>query len=154
MAVEIDEVDRAILRIVQRDTRRSAEAIGEEIGASAASVHRRLRRLREAGVIEREVAVLNGKALGKGLTILVTIVMEREHKDIMDAFGARMRAHPNVQQCYLITGEADFLIVVKVGDMDEFEEFCDVAFADRENFRKFNTSIVMNHVKTGCEVQV
>ena len=154
MTIRIDEVDRAILRIVQRDTRRSAETIGEEVGASAASVHRRLRRLRETGVIEREVSVLNGKALGAGLTVLITIVMEREHKTIMDAFSARMRAHPNVQQCYLISGEADFVIVVKVADMTEFESFCEDAFFDRENFRKFNTTFVMSHVKTGCEINV
>ena len=154
MAIDLDVLDRKILRIVQKNARLTAEAIGEEAGLSAAAAHRRLRRLREEGVIEGEVAVLNAKALGAPMTFILTVVMEREHADIMEAFANRMRAHDQVQQCYEITGEADFVIVIKARDMDDFQSFCEDAFFDRHNFRKFNTSVVMDHIKTGQHVPV
>ncbi|MEO1135002.1 MAG: Lrp/AsnC family transcriptional regulator [Pseudomonadota bacterium] len=151
---ELDDQDREILRIIQKDARISSEAIGEMVNLSAASVHRRLRRWREEGVIEREAAILNAKALGAPMTILVSVVMEREHVDVMNAFANRMRVHPNVQQCYMITGEADFLLIVKVRDMEDFEQFCEEAFHDRQSFRKFNSSIVMSTVKAGLSAPV
>lgn len=149
MAENLDKLDLEILKIVQTNARVTAEAIGEQAGLSTAAAHRRLRRLRDVGVIEGEVAVLNAKAIGAPMTFIVSVVMEREDAQIMAKFAQRMRATDQVQQCYEITGETDFLIVVKARDMEDFQAFCEGAFAEREHFRKFNTSVVLDHIKTG-----
>ncbi len=154
MRIQLDQIDLKILKLVQQNARLTAEYLGEQAGLSAPAAYRRLRRLRDEGVIENEVALLSAKALDCGMTFIVSVVMEKEHQKIMDDFIAAMQKNEYVQQCYLITGAADFIIIVKARDMDEFLKFCDVAFAVRDNFRKFDTMVVMEHVKVGLTLPI
>lgn len=150
----MDQFDRALLRAVQRNARIPAEVLAEDIGLSAASVHRRLKRLRDDGIIQAEVAQLDAKALGFGMTLIVSIEVERERADLLDRFRADMRARPEVQQCYYVTGDADFVLIVKVRDMDDYERFTTEAFFDNSNVRKFTTTVVMSEVKAGMTIPI
>ena len=154
MPTSLDTFDRALLNLVQKDARMTAEAIGEIIGLSPASVHRRLKRLREKGVILSEVAILNGQMLEKGMTFIVSVEVERERADLLDAFRKDMKSLPEVQQCYYVTGETDFVLIIKVHDMEEYERFTKEAFFDNSNIRRFRTSVVMAEVKAGLSIPV
>ena len=154
MSTSLDTFDRALLNLVQKDARMTAEAIGEIIGLSPASVHRRLKRLREKGVILSEVAILNGQMLEKGMTFIVSVEVERERADLLDAFRKDMKSLPEVQQCYYVTGETDFVLIIKVKDMDDYERFTKEAFFDNFNIRKFRTSVVMSEVKADLSVSI
>ena len=132
----------------------TAEAIGEKIGLSPASVHRRLKRLREKGVILSEVAILNGQMLENGMTFIVSVEVERERADLLDAFRKDMKSLPEVQQCYYVTGETDFVPIIKVHDMEEYERFTKEAFFDNSNIRRFRTSVVMSEVKASLGIPV
>ena len=154
MSTSLDTFDRALLNLVQKDARMTAEAIGEIIGLSPASVHRRLKRLREKGVILSEVAILNGQMLEKGMTFIVSVEVERERADLLDAFRKDMKSLPEVQQCYYVTGETDFVLIIKVHDMEEYERFTKEAFFDNSNIRRFRTSVVMSEVKAGLGIPV
>lgn len=146
---ELDAFDRRILARWQHDTRRTAESIGTEVGLSAAAVQRRLKRLRETGVIEAEVAKLSARALGPSVTCLVAVDLEREGVADIARFRQRMTALDGVQQCYYVTGGADFVLVVIVPDMAAYEVFTREHLLVDGNVKSFTTQVVMESAKTG-----
>jgi DNA-binding Lrp family transcriptional regulator len=148
----MDDKDLEILKLVQCDARLTAEALGFEIGLSPPAVQKRLKKLRETGVIEREIAVLSPTALGRGMTVIVQVMLERESRRHLDDFKRRMRSAPAVQQCYYATGEADFILVVIVQDITEYEQFTQEYFFDSSNVSKFTSSIVMDRVKVSLDI--
>ena len=151
-AADLDHLDVAILRRLQDDSRTIAESIGAQIGLSAAAVQRRIKRLRETGVIAREVVVVDPRAIGVDMTFIVTVEMERERIEVLDAFRKQVTGDPVVQQCYYVTGSADFVLVVNCRDMTEFEAFTRRTFFDNGEVRHFTTSVVMDRVKVGLGV--
>ncbi|MEX0317331.1 MAG: Lrp/AsnC family transcriptional regulator [Ruegeria sp.] len=147
----MDDKDLAILRLVQNDARLTAEAISQDVGLSAPAVQKRLKRLRENGVIEREIAVLSPAKLGREMTVIVEVILERESRAHLDAFKRKMRDAPAVQQCYYTTGEADFILILSMQDIQEYEAFTQAYFFDESNISRFKTSIVMDRVKVSLD---
>lgn len=141
--VELDAKDRHLLDLLQRDTRQSLEALAGEVALSAPAVQRRIKRLRESGVIECEVAVVNPAAVGLSMTFIVIVELERESADQIDAFRRKVIAEPRVQQGYYVTGEGDFVIIAVARDMDDFEALTRKLFFDDPNVRRFRTSVAM-----------
>lgn len=148
----LDALDRRLLARWQHDTRRSAESLGEEIGLSAAAVQRRLKRLRESGVIEAEIAVVDPSAVGVPLSCIVTVDVDRERSADIDAFSARMRACEAVQQVFYVTGQADFVLVVAVEDMAAYEAFTREHLLNDANVRSFTTHVVLRALKRSLAV--
>jgi DNA-binding Lrp family transcriptional regulator len=148
----MDGKDLEILKLVQTDARFTAEAMGYEIGLSPPAVQKRLKKLRDTGVIEREIAVLSSKRLGREMTVIVQVMLERESRIHLDSFKRRMRDAPAVQQCYYATGEADFILVVIVAGIKEYEEFTQEYFFDESNVSIFTSSIVMDRVKVSLDI--
>ncbi|MBB4686951.1 Lrp/AsnC family transcriptional regulator [Amycolatopsis jiangsuensis] len=146
---DLDQLDLAILACLQADARTIAEVIGAKVGLSAAAVQRRIKRLRETGVIEKEVAVLSPAALGLDMTFVVMVEMERETLGVLDVFRRQVVAEGCVQQCYYVTGAADFALVVTCPDMAAFEAFSRRMFVDNPDVRHFTTSVAMDRVKVG-----
>lgn len=147
--ISLDEWDQQILARLQTDSRTVAETIGADVGLSPAAVQRRIKRLRTSGVISRDVVVINPAALGLAMTFVVGVQLERERADVLDDFRRQMRADDQVQQCYYVTGEHDFLLIVTGRDMTDFEAFTRRALFDNPHIRRFTTSVVMDRVKTG-----
>jgi Lrp/AsnC family transcriptional regulator, leucine-responsive regulatory protein len=150
----LDDFDREILRRVQRDARTTGEEIGTDIGLSAAAVQRRLKRLRQLGVIVGDVSVVDPRSVGQVMTFIVDVEMERERADMLDAFRRTACADSNVQQCYYVTGVADFVLIVIARDMDDFEAFTRRLLFDNPNVRRFTTSVVMARDKVGQLVPI
>jgi len=148
----IDKFDRHILEIVQQSNRTTSDQIAEQVGLSAAAVQRRLKRMREQTVIQADVSVVNPKAIGRAMTFVVQVSLERERVDLMDAFKKEMKNNNAVQQCYYVTGSADFILIVTAFDMDEYDRFTRDAFFDNSNIRSFQTNVVMDTVKVGLSV--
>lgn len=152
MPLGLDELDVQILAHYQYDTRTPAHVIGRTVGLSTAAVQRRLKRLREAGVIEAEIAQLAPAALGLPVTCLVDVQLEREGAADLHRFRQRMAAFPEVQQCYYVTGQADFILVVLTADLAAYEAFTRRALLDDGNVRSFTSHIVLERVKVGLSV--
>ncbi len=152
--VELDEVDRRILEHIQEDARASLESIATECDISPASVQRRLRKLREKRVILRDVAIVDADAVGQRMAFIVMVELERERLDELDAFTRTVKAHPQVQQCYYITGEADFCLICTARDMQDFELLTHQLFFENKNVRRFTTSVVMAKRKVGLTVPI
>jgi Lrp/AsnC family leucine-responsive transcriptional regulator len=149
---ELDRMDHAILAHLQADSRTIAETIGARVGLSAAAVQRRIKRLRQTGVIEKEVAVLDPATLGFSMTFVVSVEMERERTEVIEEFRRQVLADAAVQQCYYVTGDADFVLVVHCRDMADFERFTRRMFFTNGDVRHFTTSVVMNRMKVGLTV--
>ena len=148
----MDDHDLKILDLVQRNCRLTADAISMEIGLSPPAVQKRLKKLRDTGVIEREIAVLSAHKLGRDMTIITEVILERESRARLDDFKRKMQRAPCVQQCYYTTGEADFLLILLVHDIAEYEEFTQKHFFDESNISRFKTSVVMDRVKVSLDV--
>jgi Lrp/AsnC family leucine-responsive transcriptional regulator len=150
----LDSFDIKLLDLMQVNTRRTAEELSAEVGLSPSACLRRLNRLRESGVIEAEVAVISPAAVGQRLTMIVEVSLERERPDIMSDFKKAMRATPEVVQCYYVTGETDFILIVTVGSMSDYEVFTNNFFFNNKNIRRFSTLVVMDRVKVGLAVPI
>jgi len=148
----LDQTDRDILSVLQQDSRLSADALADRIGASRSSVQRRLKRLNETGVIEREVVQVNPEKVDARMTFVVEVELERERVDLLDDFKRSVLALEEVQQCYYITGHADFILIVLARDMKDYDRFSRQVFVANPNIRRFATSVVVDRVKTSLSV--
>lgn len=151
---KLDAFDVKLLKIVQYDNRLTAEALSERVGLSPSACQRRLRRLREEGVIEADISVISPETVGRQLTMIVEVTLERERPDIMDEFKRSMIATPEVMQCYYVTGDIDFILILTARDMRHYEQFTKQFFFDNPNIRRFHTLVVMDRVKTGLYVPI
>lgn len=141
--IEIDQIDRILLDLLQDDARQSLESLAAQVELSAAAVQRRIKRLREGKVIIRDVMQIDAAAVGLPMTFIVTVELERERADQIDIFRRKASAEPQVQQAYYITGEGDFILIVVARSMDDYEQLTRRLFFDDPNIRRFRTSVVM-----------
>lgn len=149
---DLDAVDLALLADLQQDARPSQGALGARVGLSAAAVNRRIRRLADDGYIDRTVAVLEPGALGYPLTVIVQLEAVSEEVDKLDELQRSLVECPNVQQCYYVTGEWDFVLVLLVYDMDQYRRLTRELFFASGNVKRFKTLVVMDRAKVGLSV--
>ena len=152
--IQIDDFDRRLLRTLQQDNRLTGDALADATGLSPTACQRRLKRLRAAGVIEGDVAIISPRAVGRPLTLIVTLSLERERADIVDAFKRLVRETPEIMSGYYLTGEADFLMIVTARDMEDFESFSRRVFYGSPHIKGFKTMVVMDRVKASYSVPV
>lgn len=152
--MKLDNYDRVLLAALQEDGRVPQSELGQRAHLSTAAVNRRLKLLEGAGVIERVSAQLNPKELGYDLTVVVEVKVENERADMLDEMQRRFAACPQVQQCYYVTGEWDFVLIFLVRSMDQYVELTRKLFFETGNVKTFNTLVAMNRVKTGNSVPV
>ncbi|KWO87926.1 AsnC family transcriptional regulator [Burkholderia ubonensis] len=154
MTTPLDAFDRKLLMEVQRDAQTPQNELGARVNLSTAAVNRRLRRLAEDGVIERYTAVVAPEKVGYALTIVVNVEMEREQIDQIDAMKQTFERCPQVQQCYYVTGEWDFVLILTVRDMDQYNALTRRLFFSNNNVKRFKTLVSMGRVKVGLDVPV
>jgi Lrp/AsnC family leucine-responsive transcriptional regulator len=152
--VRVDEFDAQLLNLLQENNQFTAQELAERVNLSPASCLRRAKRLREYGVIESDVSILAADALGKRLTMIVLVTVEREQPQLLSEFRRSMMQIAEVMQCYYVTGDADFVLVVNVRDMEEYESFTNRFLFENRNVRRFQTMVVMNKVKFSTKVPV
>src|SRR5687767_13412803 len=133
--IPLDEVDHRLLSLLQDDASRSNQALADAAHVSPATALRRVRRLVDAGVIERQVAIVSPQAFGTGLTAIVEITLDRQGVEHLDAFEARALAEPAVQQCYRVAPGPDVVLVVWVRDMSHYNALVQRLFTEDANVR-------------------
>jgi Lrp/AsnC family leucine-responsive transcriptional regulator len=147
--MDLDSFDRKILAQVQRNARMTAAELSGVVGLSPSAVHRRLQALRESGVIQSEIAIIDPKAVGRRITMVVTVTLEREHSDVIAEFKRACRDTAEIMQCYYVTGQADFVIVLTARSMEAYDAFVERFLFSNRNVRRFETMVVMDRVKVG-----
>lgn len=121
--MEIDELDRRILRELRRDGRLSNTKLAEKVGLSTTPCWNRVRALEEGGLIEGYTALLSQQALGYPDTVIIEVTLDRHDDDIFEKFGQALATLPEVMEAYLLTGDYDYLIKVAVAGTAGYEEF-------------------------------
>jgi len=148
----IDRLDRAILRHLQSDGRATFDEIAARVGLSASAVLRRVRRLEEAGVIDRYVALVRPESVGLGLMAYINVRLEKHtenHKrNPMDLFRAAVQAWPEVVECAALTGEMDYLLRVVVSDMAHYSRFVMETLLKHPSVEDCRTSFVLDRIKS------
>ncbi|SFP95071.1 Lrp/AsnC family transcriptional regulator [Variovorax sp. 770b2] len=150
----LDAQDLRLLELIQANSRMSQSELGERIHLSTAAVNRRLKRMRDDGVIQRYGAVLAPAALGHPLSIVAEVEVESERIDLLDAMKQSFRDCPEVQQCYYVTGEWDFILILVVQDMAQYTTLSRKLFFQSNNVKRFRTLVTMDPVKVSVDVPV
>lgn len=145
--VSIDALDRRILDYLQQDAGITNQLLADQVGLSASACLKRVQRLREQGVIEKVVAVLDPGKLGPCLHIVVEVTMTKDDIHLYRRFESAMNDTLAVKQCYRVTGECDFVLIVIVQDMDEYDRFCDDVLYVEPNLSKFRTMVARKRSK-------
>ena len=151
---ELDRIDIGILQAVQQNNRLTSEELGERVGLSATACQRRLNRLRAEGVIESDISVISPKAVGRPVSMLVLVSLERERADIVDKFKAAIRSTPEVMIGYYVTGDADFVLLITAKDMEDYERFTRRFFYENHDIKGFKTMVVMDRVKASFALPI
>lgn len=143
----MDSIDLRLLDRVQRDATLTNEKLGERVGASASAVHRRLGKLRRAGVIRAVVAVVDQAAVGSPLSFVVGLEIERKQPDLYDRLQRWLLSEDAVQQAYNVTGSSDFVIVVTAATVEGYDALMDRLLAANPNVKKYSTNVVLRSFK-------
>lgn len=154
MDTALDRIDRLLLKELQRNNQVTAAVLAEQIGTSRSVVQRRLRRLRSFGVIEADISVVSPASIGRPMTFIISLSLEREQADLIEKFKKAMAAHDAVQQCYYVTGDTDFVVVLTARDIAEYDQIINAIFLANANIKRFQTNVVVKAVKTGTYVPI
>ncbi|UUC44685.1 Lrp/AsnC family transcriptional regulator [Flavobacterium cerinum] len=148
----LDKFDLAILKVLQKDNLTPQRTIGESIGLSAAAVQRRIKRMRETGVIAADITVVDREKAGRMITLFVEVKLESEQLELIDQAKSSFLKAPEVQQCYYVTGETDFVLVIISPSMHDYEQLTRRLFFSNKNIKSFRTSVALDIVKQGLEI--
>ncbi|MDJ1634889.1 Lrp/AsnC family transcriptional regulator [Agrobacterium rhizogenes] len=151
----MDEKDREILLILQDNADQPAKAIAQVVNLSPSAVERRISKLKREGVIDRIVAVVSPAAVRRNLRILVEIEIQNEYRHNLEAFQRWLVQAPEVQSCWYVTGDTDFVLSVTVRDIEEYNAFIERMMTDlRELVRKYKSLIALKTIKHGMALSV
>lgn len=154
--ISIDVVDRALLEQLQTDASLSNQDLALRLHLSSATCLRRVKRLRDAGLIEREVAILNparvAASLGHGVCAIVEITLDRQDTGALELFERRVANEHAVQQCYRVSPGPDFVLVVHTKDMPGYEAMTQRLFTADANVRNVKSFFSIKRTKFGAEL--
>lgn len=119
--MQLDKTDRALLRYLQQDCSRSMQELADLVGLSPSSCHRRVKALETAGLVAGYRARLNAQKLGYSMMFFIEISLVSQSEKTLDAFEAAVRDAPEVQECYLMAGQSDYVLKVACIDQEDFE---------------------------------
>tara|TARA_R110002153_G_scaffold10418_3_gene41223 strand:- start:51076 stop:51540 length:465 start_codon:yes stop_codon:yes gene_type:complete len=152
--MKVDRIDRGILVALQRNNRIPNIELAELVGLSPPACLKRVKRLREEGVIVGDVSIINPELAGNTMTLIVSVEMERDRADIYQVFRKSILKAPEVTQSYQISGSYDFMLVVTVKDIQSYEHFVERVLHTDLNIRKFHTSVSLRTVKFSTEIEL
>lgn len=143
----LDKVDRKLLNLLQKDNQTPTRVLAEKVHISQPTCLRRIRDLREAGVIGADVALVDPFALGYGMLAFLEVSLANQSDEHMQEFEARMNREAEVLQCYFVSGDYDYFLAVHVVDMDAYYQFVRRAISGSGNVRHFQSRFPMKRAK-------
>lgn len=149
-----DDLDLRILGILQRDSSISNQELAERALASPPTCMRRVRRLKEMGVIKREIAVLDNSKIGMSVTAIIEITLDRQAAEDYARFEAYINAESPVTQCYRVSPGPDFILIADLTDMAAYDEFARRVFVSSSNVRNIRTFFSMHCAKFDANASV
>ena len=143
----LDRFDRKLLAIVQRDASLTSDVLADRVGLSPSAVQRRLKRLREDGVITALVATVDPDKLGRPALFVVGLEIERERPELLSRLRAWLADEDAVQEVFYVTGAWDFVLIVTARDVEAYDALMSRLMADNPNVRRFTTNVALGTYK-------
>jgi len=145
--VQLDNMDRKILMLLQQDSRITLQELSEKVGLSPSPCHRRIKLLEERGVITRYGATLDQSAVGLPVSVFVSIKLARQREEDLDRFSRAVGDWREVLECYLMTGPRDYLLRVVVSDLGAYDQFLKQKLTRLDNISSIESSFALDQVK-------
>jgi Lrp/AsnC family transcriptional regulator, leucine-responsive regulatory protein len=152
MPIHLDEIDRHILQELQEDARISNRELASRVGLSPAPCLRRVKQLEQAGVIRKYVALLDPIALRAGVTVFVQVSLDMQAQERVEIFEKAIARRPEVLECYLMSGEVDYLMRVVVPDVATYERFLKDCLARIESVATIKSNVAFKQIKFSTSI--
>jgi Lrp/AsnC family leucine-responsive transcriptional regulator len=144
---QIDDIDRKIIAALQSDAKLTVSVLADRVGLSASPCARRVRQLEKSGVIKGYAAVIDQKKVGLPVSAFASVKLERQREDALERFSRAVARWPEVVDCYLMTGQRDYLLRVVVRDIEAYEEFLNTKLTRLEGVASIETSFALKQIK-------
>ncbi len=147
--ISLDDIDRRILQRLQQEGRLSNAELADKVGLSASPCWRRVKALEDAGVIRGYAALLDAKAVGLGVNVFMSVSLSTQVEKALKDFERAAAARPEVMECYLMTGDSDYLLRIVVPDLEAYERFV-MDFTKIAGIAQIRSSFALRTVKQGA----
>jgi Lrp/AsnC family leucine-responsive transcriptional regulator len=144
---EIDDIDRKIIAALQADGKITVSELAEKVGLSASPCARRVRLLEQAGVIKGYAAIIDQKKVGLPISAFASIKLERQREESLERFSKAVARWPEVVDCYLMTGQRDYLLRIVARDLEAYEQFLNDKLTRLDGVASIETSFALKQVK-------
>jgi Lrp/AsnC family leucine-responsive transcriptional regulator len=145
--LDLDDMDRKILNLLQEDARLTVQEIADRVGLSSSPCHRRMRQLEERGIILKTIAMVDQKAVGLPVSVFVSIKLERQKEKDLEKFARAISGWREVLECYLMTGPRDYLLRVVVADLAAYEQFLKQKLTRLDGISSIESSFALDQIK-------
>lgn len=150
----MDEIDKTILRILQKDAKVTAKEIATQLNLTISPVYERIRRLEKEGYIKRYAAILDKELIGRSVTGLCQVSMQYHNAAFIDNFEKQIQDLEEVQECYHMAGQVDFILKINVKSLEDYHEFVRYKLSKIENIGVLNTTFVLKEIKHTSEFYI
>ncbi len=147
MSIDLDQIDRKILMLLQQDCSLSTGEIAERVGISQAPCWRRIKRMEELGLIRMRVALLDRRKLGLNVMIFASIKLAAHGRNTLPQFEQAIRRYPEVLECHTLLGEKDFLLRIVASDVEAYERFFRDKLSQLPAVRETTSAIALSEIK-------
>jgi Lrp/AsnC family leucine-responsive transcriptional regulator len=150
----LDAIDRKILGVLQTDSRITMQELAERVGLSVSPCHRRVKLLEERGVIARYMALVDQKSLGLHVSVFISIKLVRQKEEDLERFARAISGWEEVLECYLMTGNRDYLLRVVAADLSSYETFLKTKLTRLDGIASIESSFALSQVKYSIALPV
>lgn len=149
----LDKTDRKILNILQKNNQITNLDLADKVGISAPPCFRRVKRLRDEGIISNDVSLVDPFKVGNCLIVFVNITLEKQRADLLAHFERKMLEHPEIMECYFVSGDVDYLLIIHATDINHYNEFARRVFAE-PNIKTFKSSFCLSRIKYDTHIHL
>ena len=150
----LDSVDKQIVETLQKDGRITIKALAEKLNLTTTPVFECVKRLEKEGVIDKYVALVNAKKVGRNLIVFISISLKNHTRSYLDKFVAEMRSYNEIMECYHIAGNFDYLLKAQLKDMEAFQQFILNKLSVNSNIAHVQSSFVLSKDKYSTALPV
>ncbi|MGE0668711.1 MAG: Lrp/AsnC family transcriptional regulator [Sphingomonadales bacterium] len=151
---ELDDADRRILRALQAEPELSVAQLGERVGLSATPCWRRLKRLKESGVIQRQALVLDPRQVGLPVSVVAHLKLHRHDEETLEGFESAVLGHGEIVECFSVSGDSDYVMRVVAASIEDYERFLKRVLLHLPGVASVNSSFTLNVVKLTTDLPV
>jgi DNA-binding Lrp family transcriptional regulator len=152
--IQLDEIDRRLIRALQEDASLSQAALAERVGASPASCWRRIRALEQVGVLKETVRLVDPRKVGRGVSVIVQVRLKSHAGELKEAFETFLRERPEIMECHSMSGEWDYLMRIVVADVADYERFLSHELLNHPNVATSTSHFALSRVKYTTAVPI